>query len=73
MCIIDYRGFRIVCVSLVPVSKGSLIYGSSDASSTIFRNDSTANTIDSYMQKLNLKVTTSILLIYFQKFSFNFA
>ena len=30
MALVDYRGFRVVAISVLPISKGSLIYGTND-------------------------------------------
>lgn len=35
MALIDYKGYRLVAMSFLPISKGSLVYGSSDAGKTI--------------------------------------
>jgi hypothetical protein len=35
-CVIDYRGFRLIAVSVLPISgEGSLKYGSNDAAKTV--------------------------------------
>ena len=31
MALVDYRGFRLVAISLLPVNKKTLIYGTNDA------------------------------------------
>ena len=33
MALVDFRGFRLVAISVLPISKKSLIYGSNDAGS----------------------------------------
>ena len=56
MSLIDYKGFRLIAVSLLPLSKGSLVYGSNDAGETIHRDVPELNrNIDSAAKKLNLK------------------
>eukprot|EP01132_Coremiostelium_polycephalum_P005864 gene5864-7293_t len=45
MAFIDYRGFRLMAMSLLPISKSSLIYGSSDAGQTVH----TSNTIFNHL------------------------
>lgn len=30
MCLIDYRGFRVVAISVLPITRATLRYGSSD-------------------------------------------
>lgn len=39
MCLVDYRGFRLVAMSLLPISKSTLIYGSDDAGKTVHNDD----------------------------------
>jgi hypothetical protein len=36
MAVIDYRGFRLLAVSILPISKDTLVYGSSDAGDGVF-------------------------------------
>jgi tetratricopeptide (TPR) repeat protein len=36
MAIIDYRGFRLSAISLLPIREGRLIYGSDDCGATVF-------------------------------------
>eukprot|EP01091_Cochliopodium_minus_P016198 TRINITY_DN5993_c0_g1_i1.p1 TRINITY_DN5993_c0_g1~~TRINITY_DN5993_c0_g1_i1.p1 ORF type:complete len:1174 (+),score=399.27 TRINITY_DN5993_c0_g1_i1:76-3597(+) len=56
MSLIDYKGFRLIAVSLLPLSKNSLIYGSNDAGETIHREIPELNrNIDAAAKKLNLK------------------
>ena len=35
MALIDYRGFRLIATSVVPIGKDTLVYGSADAAKTI--------------------------------------
>jgi hypothetical protein len=35
MALIDYRGFRLVAMSILPVNAMSLVYGSQDAGKTV--------------------------------------
>ncbi|KYQ96645.1 hypothetical protein DLAC_03928 [Tieghemostelium lacteum] len=35
MCIIDYYGYRVTAMSLLPINKTTLVYGSSDGGSTV--------------------------------------
>jgi hypothetical protein len=39
MSVIDYRGYRVVAMSLLPISKETIIYGSSDAGQTVHASD----------------------------------
>ena len=43
MAVIDYKGFRVVAVSLLPVGKGSLRYGSNDGGRVVHADDTTLN------------------------------
>ena len=43
MALIDYKGFRLVASSLLPLSKGSLILGSNDAGRTVHADDPILN------------------------------
>jgi hypothetical protein len=36
MALVDYRGFRLIAMSVLPVSGKSLVYGSKDAGFVIF-------------------------------------
>ncbi|EFA86726.1 hypothetical protein PPL_00531 [Heterostelium album PN500] len=56
MSYIDYRGFRLMALSLLPITKKTLVYGSSDAGQTVY----TANTMFNHLfgsaaKVLNLK------------------
>jgi tetratricopeptide (TPR) repeat protein len=44
VCLVDYRGFRLVALSLLPIDRNSLIYGSDDAGSHI-RTDTEAHAL----------------------------
>lgn len=39
MCLIDYKGFRLVAISHLPVNKTTLVYGSSDGGGTVYDED----------------------------------
>eukprot|EP01127_Copromyxa_protea_P018085 TRINITY_DN5615_c0_g1_i5.p1 TRINITY_DN5615_c0_g1~~TRINITY_DN5615_c0_g1_i5.p1 ORF type:complete len:1747 (+),score=336.92 TRINITY_DN5615_c0_g1_i5:29-5269(+) len=39
MCLVDYRGFRLVAMSLLPINKNTLIYGSDDAGKNVHNDD----------------------------------
>ena len=38
MALIDYRGFRIIAVSILPIDCDTLVYGSADAGKSIYNN-----------------------------------
>lgn len=35
MTLVDYRGYRVVCMSLLPINQRTLVHGSSDAGKTL--------------------------------------
>ena len=39
ICIVDYFGFRLLCVSMLPISKNTIKYGSNDAGTTMHNDD----------------------------------
>ena len=41
MTLVDYRGYRVVCMSLLPINKNTLIHGSCDAGRTIHFDEQT--------------------------------
>ena len=43
MCLIDYRGFRVVAMSLLPVNKNTIVYGSADGGKTVHNSDPELN------------------------------
>ena len=56
VALIDYRGFRLVAESLLPIKKSSLCYGSSDGGHTVFDSNSTCNTwMEKAAEKINIK------------------
>ena len=44
MALLDYRGFRLIAVSLLPLSSNSLVYGSADAGRTVHTRNPYLNT-----------------------------
>lgn len=56
MALIDYKGFRLVASSLLPLGPGSLVYGSKDAAMTVLNtNPALAARVEEASAKLNLK------------------
>lgn len=54
-CIIDYRGYRVICSSLVPVDHSTLCYGSADGGRTVHDDNPTlARKMREAAQLLNL-------------------
>lgn len=54
IALIDYRGFRLVCMSLLPISSSTLCCGSRDAGGQVFHDDELAAKLDNICKKLNL-------------------
>jgi hypothetical protein len=56
MSVIDYRGYRVVALSVLPISSTSIIYGSPDAGNTVHAFDDEFNIkMEQAAAKLNLK------------------
>lgn len=36
---IDYKGYRLVAMSILPINKSTLLYGSSDGGKTVYNSD----------------------------------
>jgi len=43
MAIVDYRGFRLIAISLLPIHSLSLVYGTNDAGETVYNSSRTFN------------------------------
>jgi hypothetical protein len=43
MALLDFRGFRLICMTLLPISSSTLVYGSNDAGRTIRASDERMN------------------------------
>jgi len=43
MCLVDYRGFRLIAISILPISDSTIIYGTCDAGRHIYSNDERFN------------------------------
>lgn len=55
MALIDYRGFRLVASSLLPISSHTIVYGSDNAGFNIYAQPEAANKFDFVAKRLNLK------------------
>eukprot|EP01130_Rhizamoeba_saxonica_P016324 TRINITY_DN7530_c0_g1_i1.p1 TRINITY_DN7530_c0_g1~~TRINITY_DN7530_c0_g1_i1.p1 ORF type:complete len:885 (-),score=187.58 TRINITY_DN7530_c0_g1_i1:58-2367(-) len=56
MCLVDYRGFRLIAMSLFPVDDSTLIYGSCDAGRSMVSKVSEFNDImQKVAERINLK------------------
>jgi hypothetical protein len=57
MAIIDHRGFRLVAISILPITDRTLIYGSSDAGRTVYATNDELNVLmQNAATTLNIKV-----------------
>jgi Clustered mitochondria len=57
MVVIDYRGFRLLATSLLPITKTSILHGSFDAGKTLHCDPDAAPIVTRTLKQLNLKVT----------------
>ena len=55
MTLVDYRGFRIVGMPMLPVSKTTIVHGSNDAGKTVHTSPEFNRILKSIGEKLNLK------------------
>ena len=56
VALLDYKGWRLVASSLLPISSSTIVYGSNDAGMTIFNsNESIAKLVLEASEMLNLK------------------
>jgi hypothetical protein len=57
MAVVDWRGFRLVAMSLLPIGGQSLVYGSSDGGVTVLAENPEFNELmKEAAKKLNIKV-----------------
>ena len=56
MLVIDYRGFRLLATSLLPIDKSTIVYGSYDAGCTIHHDPDVAALINPALEALRLAV-----------------
>jgi hypothetical protein len=57
MALVDYRGFRLIAISLLPIDKNTIIYGSNDYGKTIHQTNNSVfiNGLKKSSMKLNIK------------------
>ncbi|EGG24954.1 hypothetical protein DFA_03199 [Cavenderia fasciculata] len=55
MCLLNYRGFRLIVISELPISSKTLVFGSSNAGETIHKNDTVLKMMVKVGEILNLK------------------
>ena len=57
MALIDYLGFRLQAISILPISKHTICYGSADGARTVHKSNATLNALmEDAAQVLNIKV-----------------
>ena len=39
MCVVDFKGFRVVAESILPIGKDSLVYGSDNAGAVVHKDE----------------------------------
>lgn len=60
MCLIDYRGYRLIATSSLPISQDTIVYGSCDGGHTVHADNSELNSImEKCFKILNLKGHTA--------------
>ncbi len=55
MMVIDYRGFRLLATSLLPVSKSTIVHGSFNAGTTVHFDPAVHKILWPVLQSLNLR------------------
>lgn len=58
MALIDYRGFRLVASSLLPIASHTIVYGSDNAGFNVYAQTEVATKFDLVAKRLNLKKHT---------------
>lgn len=55
VAIVDFRGYRVLCSSVLPIDQTTICYGSSDAGKTVHSDKEAAELFEMAGKKLNLK------------------
>lgn len=55
MCLVDFRGFRLVAMSVVPISSKTLVYGSDDGGKTVLCDDEFHKLMKKAARVMNIK------------------
>lgn len=58
MCIVDYRGFRLIAVSLLPISEDTLLYGTCNGGETVKNSPEVEPMVKRMAEHIGLKVLT---------------
>jgi hypothetical protein len=65
MALIDYKGYRLVAISLLPINNSTLIYGTADAGRTVKSVDQTFNSLMQETAKVSFFFFPSLFLSLF--------
>ena len=55
MALIDYRGYRLTAISLLPIAKETIVYGSHDAAETIHCSEEVSGWMKKLGEEMNIK------------------
>jgi hypothetical protein len=56
VCLVDYMGFRLVAISLLPIGSDTIVYGSSDAGRSVHASDAKFNSaMELAAERLNIR------------------
>eukprot|EP01132_Coremiostelium_polycephalum_P005399 gene5399-6734_t len=55
MCLLNFRGFRLIVISELPIASNTLVFGSSNAGHTIYENPTVSTMMVKIAEILNLK------------------
>ena len=55
MALVDFRGYRVICMSLLPITQSTLVHGSADAGKTVQHSESVRRKLRKVAQALNLR------------------
>ena len=55
MALIDYRGYRLIGMTLLPISKRSQVFGSPNAGKTVYDDKEVHKLLDILAKRLNLR------------------
>jgi tetratricopeptide (TPR) repeat protein len=56
MCVLMYKGFHMIAMSVVPINDTTLVYGSKDAGDTVYDNPTFSSKLKHVAQELGLKL-----------------
>jgi tetratricopeptide (TPR) repeat protein len=56
MCVLMYKGFHMIAMSVLPINNSTLVYGSKDAGDTVFDNPTFSSKLKQVAEELGLKL-----------------